>query len=339
MTPPHKRDLLSVPWLDHFLQDARYALRGLRRAPGFTATVMVPLGLGIGANAAMLGVIDRLRFRPFPYLRDPGSVNRVYLQTSSRGSTRTDFVIPYARYLDLERFTTSFSQYAGFTEWPLAVGTGDATRERPVVGVNASFFAFFDVRPALGRFFGVAEDSIPRGANVAVVSYRYWKSQLGGADVVGRALQVGPLLTTIVGVAPDGFVGVSDGEPPDVFVPITTIAYGVNQGHAENFPTFYNWDWMSVMVRRKPGVTAAAAGADLTHAYALSRSAQRLINPLVTPDRIARPVAIAGALKPAAGPAAGMESKTLLWVGGAAVIVLLIPRATDANLTFARALR
>jgi predicted permease len=333
------RDRWSVPWLDHFLQDARYAVRGLRRSPGFTATVMLTLGLGIGANAAMFGVIDRLMFRPFPYLRDPASVNRVYLQTTSRGSTRTANVIPYARYLDLRRFTSSFSQYAGVTEWQLAVGTGDATRERQVAGVNASFFGFFDARPALGHFFGADEDSIPRGANVAVVSHGYWKSQLGGGDVVGRPLQVGPLVMTIVGVTPEGFVGVSDGEPPDVFVPITTIAYAVNQGHAETFPTFYNWDWMSVMVRRKPGVTAAAASADLTHAFALSRSAQRLINPLVAPDSIARPQAIAGALKTAAGPAAGIESKTLLWVGGVAVIVLLIACANVANLMFARVLR
>src|SRR6185436_19441670 len=76
------RDRWSVPWLDHLQQDVRYALRGLRRSPGFTTTVVLTLGLGIGANAAMFGVIDRLMFRPFPYLRDPAQVNRVYLQTT-----------------------------------------------------------------------------------------------------------------------------------------------------------------------------------------------------------------------------------------------------------------
>ena len=68
------RERWSVPWLDHLQQDARYALRGLRRSPAFTLSVVVTLGLGIGANAAMFGVIDRLMFRPHAYLRDPGRV-------------------------------------------------------------------------------------------------------------------------------------------------------------------------------------------------------------------------------------------------------------------------
>src|SRR5260221_2036917 len=94
------RDRWSWPWLEHFFKDLRYALRGLRRSPGFTVTVVLTLGLGIGANAAMFGVIDRLMFRPFPYLRDPGTVHRVYLQITARGRTLTNYTIPYTRYLD-----------------------------------------------------------------------------------------------------------------------------------------------------------------------------------------------------------------------------------------------
>jgi len=103
------RERWSIPWLDHLQQDIRYALGGLRRSSGFTATVVLTLGLGIGANAAMFGVIDRLMFRPFPYLRDPGAVHRVYLQTTSRGKTLTSSRFPHTRYLDLKKFTSSFS--------------------------------------------------------------------------------------------------------------------------------------------------------------------------------------------------------------------------------------
>src|SRR5215475_5699174 len=99
--------------------DLRYAMRGLRRTPGFTVTVMLTLGLGIGANVAMFSVTDRLMFRPFPRLRDPSSVGRVYFQTTSNGRTAARFVIPYTRFLDVRRATTSFSQYAGVTEWRL----------------------------------------------------------------------------------------------------------------------------------------------------------------------------------------------------------------------------
>jgi len=123
------RDRWSVTWLDHFQQDARYAARGLRRNPGFTAAVVLTLGLGIGANAAMFNVIDQLMFRPYPYLRDPGSVHRVYLQTTARGRVLTNTSLPYTRYLDLKASTSSFSQYAAFAQLTWAVGIGDAARE------------------------------------------------------------------------------------------------------------------------------------------------------------------------------------------------------------------
>lgn len=322
--------------IDTVRQDLRYTLRGLRRAPGFAVTVILTLGLGIGANVAMFDVTDRLMFRPFPYLRDPSSVNRVYLETTIRGATSTYSMMPYARYLDLRRETRSFSQYAGFSEWRLAVGAGDAARERQVVGVNASFFGFFAARPALGRYFVAAEDSIPRGADVAVLGYGYWMTEFGGRNVIGQRLQVGPLLTTIIGVAPEGFIGVSEGEAPAVFIPITTLAYGVNQGNAETFPVTYNWDWMYVMTRRKPGVTAERATADLTRAFVSSREGQRATTRTVLSANIAHPVAIAGALRTAAGPNPGLESRTLLWVNGVAMIVLLIACANVLNLLLAR---
>lgn len=330
------RDAWSLGALDALVGDVRYAMRGLRRTPGFTITVMLTLGLGIGANVAMFSVTDRLMFRPFPYLRDPASVDRIYLQTTFRGQTNTRHIMPYARYLDIRRATSSFAQYAGITEWRLAVGAGDASRERQVVGVNASFFELFDAPPALGRYFGPQEDSLPRGADVAVVSHDYWMTELGGADVIGRKLQVGPLLMTIIGVAPEGFIGVSETDAPSVFVPITTLAYGVNQGNPQSFATKYNWDWMSIVARRRPGVSREQATADLTRAFILSRDAQRVTVPTVLPANVAHPVAIAGALKTAAGPSAGLESRTLLWVDGVALMVLLIACANVLNLMLAR---
>src|SRR5688572_23986203 len=101
--------------LDQLRQDVRYALRGLRRAPGFTATVIVTLGLGIGANAAMFSVVDRLMYRPLAYLRDPGTAHRIYWQWSERGTVTTTMSTQYARYLDLGKWTTSFSHLAGFS--------------------------------------------------------------------------------------------------------------------------------------------------------------------------------------------------------------------------------
>jgi predicted permease len=333
------RERWSWPWLDHFQQDVRYALRGLRRSPGFAATVIITLGLGIGANAAMFGVIDRLMFRPFPYLRDPDTVHRVYLQTTDRGRERTFSSYEYTRFLDLKQGTSSFSQYAGISQGNMAVGTGDAARERQVARVSASFFDFFDAPPALGRYFGAAEDSTPEGAPVVVLSHALWETEFGSENVIGRTLQVGNVSSTIIGVAPPGLTGV-EGQPAALFMPITT--YAASAGGPDDRRTYYtqyHWGWMRVMVRRKPGVSVAAASADLSNAYLRSWNAERALDPDLTPAELARPRAVAAALKTAAGPQAGPEARVVLWVMGVAVIVLLIACANVANLMLARALR
>ncbi|MGQ0641681.1 MAG: ADOP family duplicated permease [Gemmatimonadaceae bacterium] len=333
------RDYWGFPVIDAALQDLRYAMRGLARTPGFTATVIITLGLGIGANAAMFAVIDRLMFRPFPHMRDPGSVNGVFYQFTSRERRLTSSTMPYTRYLDLQRNTSTFESVAAISEWRLAVGTGQDTRVRKVAGVSASFFDFFDMRPALGRFFGASEDVTPLGSTVALLSHGFWQTEFGGRDVIGQQLQVGSLIYTVIGVAPEGFVGAASGRVPELFVPITTIPANIDPSNRATYFTLYNWDWLEMVVRRKPGVTEAAASAELTSAYIRSRAAQRASNPRVLPDSIAKPRAIADALRDAAGPEPGPESRVLLWVSGVAVIVLLIACANVANLMLTRILR
>jgi putative ABC transport system permease protein len=185
------RDRWSIPWLDHFQQDVGYAVRVLRRSPTVTITVVLTLGLGIGADVAMFSVVDRLMFRPFAHLRDPGSVDRVYLSTVWAGDATTYTVFPYARYLDLRRWTTSFSDFAAFVSAMHGVGTGDAARERAVAGVTASFFDFFDARPALGRFFAASEDSAYASTNVAVLGYDFWNVEYARRNPIGESISVG----------------------------------------------------------------------------------------------------------------------------------------------------
>src|SRR5688572_26151833 len=193
----------------------RYALRGLRRSPGFTTTAVVTLALGIGANVAMFGVIDRLMFRPYPYTKDPGTVHRIYLvDTRSRGRVIQPSGIEYLRYLDLQRNTSSFSRMAVFTHPLVAIGVGDAARERRIAVVSGTYWEFFDAQPVLGRFFTPAEDVTPRGADVAVLGYDYWRSDFGSRNVIGETLRVGAMTATIIGVAPQGFTGVFDAEQP-----------------------------------------------------------------------------------------------------------------------------
>ena len=143
-------------WLDNLTQDIRYALRGLGRSRVFATTAVLTLALGIGANVAMFGAIDQLMFQPFPRLRDPGSVNRVYIETTSRGRLITRSRFQYTRYLDLRKWTTSFSEWGAFAEWQLAIGQGDATRERPGGGPQQR------VLPFLRRAAGAQGGTSPR---------------------------------------------------------------------------------------------------------------------------------------------------------------------------------
>ncbi len=331
------RDAWSIAWVETLQQDLRYAFRGLRRSPGFTAAAIITLGLGIGANAAMFGIIDRLMFKPPEYLRDPASVRLVYLQTTFSRRT-TSVIMPYTRYLDFRNWTTSFSDFAALSPSTAVVGVGQDAREEPISAVSASFFGFFDAPPALGRYFTAAEDQTPAGADVAVISYSYWQSRYGGRNVLGQIAKVLNRDCTIVGVAPAGFAGIADGDAPSVYVPMTT--YGTfGAWSARTYYTNYNWDWTRVMVRLKPGVSATVANADLTNAFLRSRAAARVVHPNFMQVEKSNPHGIAGSLKTAAGPDPGLEARTLLWVTGVAVIVLLIACANVANLFLARALR
>jgi putative ABC transport system permease protein len=333
------RDSWGFPALDALLRDTRYACRGLARSPGFSITVILTLALGIGANAAMFGIIDRLMFRPFPYLRDPGTVHQVYFQTTFDGRRSTRSTTPYTRHRDMQRAAGALLDFASVSEWRFAVGRGADTRVRKVAGLSASIFDFFDAKPVLGRFFAPAEDTVPAGAHVAVLGYGFWKSEFGGRDVVGERLRIGQVDYTIIGVAPPGFVGVSGGGSPHLFVPNTSIPANFDTYSQTNFYKDYRWDWTDLFIRRKPGVSVAMANAALTQAFSRARAIQRATNPRVAPDSIAHPVALAGAVRNAAGPDRGPETKVLLWVVGVAAIVLLIACANVANLMLARAQR
>ncbi len=333
------RERWSIPWLSQVLRDARYAMRGLRRSPGFTVTVVVTLGLGFGVNAAMFSVVDNLMFRPLAYLRDPASVNRLYWQWTDRDRVVTSQSGPYTRFLDVQRATTSFSQMAAFSERPLAVGEGAELQELRVAAVSASYFGFFDARPERGRFFVAAEDVTPRGADVAVLSHPFWQSRYGGRDVLGERLQIGNIRATIIGVAPRHFAGVNDAEPPVAWVPITTFAGSTGTGDAATYYSRYDWGWMHVLVRRKPGVTREQADADATRAFGLSWENARRDESRRPSVLEAKPRVAVSSVRPGAGPDPSLDAKTARWVLIVAFIVLLIATANVANLLVARALR
>ena len=322
-------------------QDLKYAVRGLRTKPGFALAVIATLGLGIGANAAMFGIVDRLLFRAPPLMKDPDTAHRIYVFQTFRGQERSSQSSQYARYKDFERWTRTFSAVAGYTQRELAVGVGDAAREMRIGVVSPSFFGFFDAPPALGRYFTEEEDRPPAGTPVAVLSYAMWQMQHGGRrDVLGSTMQIGPTVYTIVGVAPQGFVGLWADRPPAAYIPLSAqgAATGI-RARGRDWWTTYSWTWMNTMVRRKPGVTIEAANTDLTNALLKSIEAQREEQTSLAPNSVSRPRAIAGSILSERGPNASSTAKVATWVGGVSVIVLLIACANVANLLLARALK
>jgi predicted permease len=333
------RERWSIPPLDIWQQDVRYAIRGLRRSPGFSTTVVITLALGIGANAAMFNVVDRLMFRPLAFLQDPGTAHRIYWQWWNRGSMVTTLSTYYTRYLDLRNWTDSFTQFAAFDERNLAVGEGTFARERRVGVVSAEFFDFFDARPVVGRFFTADEDVTPKGSDVAVLSHRFWQAEFGGRDVLGEQLRVGDISATVIGVAPEGFAGVNDAIPPAVYIPITTFAGGSQTEDARTYFSAYRWGWVEILVRRKPGIPVEDAARDATNAFRRSWLAGMEDYPQGLSVDAARPRAIVSSVRTGAGPAPSLEARTALWVSAVSGIVLLIACANVANLLLARAFR
>jgi predicted permease len=324
------RDSRGVALLEHLVQDVRYALRGLRAQALFTAVVVATLGLGIGVNVAMFGVLDRMLFRAPRYLTHPNEVRRVYIEhTANDGERLTTRKLEYPRYVDIAKWSRASSRIAAFSYRIAAVGDGENTRELQVGAVSAAFFDFFDAKPIVGRFFDAREDQAPRGEPVAVLAFDYWQSRYSArADVMGSTMRIGTATYTIIGVAPRGFDGVSDGRAPIAFIPATT--YGASM--RSNYYNRYSWSWVEMLVRLAPGVSAEAANADLTNALSQSWIAEGA-------PETARPTAVAAPLQLARGPMAGPETNVVAWIGGVAFAVLLIVCANVANLLLARALR
>ena len=127
------RSVRGVSWVETVGQDLRYAMRGIGRRPAFSAAVILTLGLGIGANATMFAVTDRIMLRPPALLRDPDMVHRVYVMTTRDGRERPEGWYQYTRFLDLRRWTTSFAQVAARATPKLALGTSTDARDRKSV--------------------------------------------------------------------------------------------------------------------------------------------------------------------------------------------------------------
>src|ERR1044071_2499962 len=183
------------------LNDFRYALRQLIKAPSFTLVAIITLALGIGACTAIFSVVNTVLLRPLDY----SNPDRIVVIRETQLPQFPEFAVSPPNFLDWEKQTESYEYPAAYTGAALNL-TGEGEPQR-LIGVKATahYFDVYGVKPVLGRMLLPEEDAVGKN-HVVVLSYGFWQRVFGGArDVVGRSVQLNGEPYQIVGVAPYGF--------------------------------------------------------------------------------------------------------------------------------------
>jgi predicted permease len=317
-------------WWSALGQDVRYAMRGLRRSPVFTIGVVVTLALGIGANAAVFTIIDRLLLRPPPYVTDAEHLRRVHVEmTLKDGRTQTRAPMSYPEFAAIRDGVKAFDHVMAFNyPWPVALGRGvDAPRVK-LTGASGEYFTTLGVLPAAGRFFVPEDDDDAISRPAAVLGYGLWQSRFDGQPgVIGQEIILDGRAFVIVGVAPKGFSG-ADLDAPDVWVPLAPVMAGASGPDWRNHKTSFG---LHLVGHLRPGSSAAQAAAQATAAI---RPAYEGTFMAALPKSVRLGSVIPGRRLDITDSGLSVAIRLL----GAAAMVLLIACANVANLLLTRAL-
>ena len=246
-------------YVESFWADVRFALRQLRKSPGFAVVAVLALSMGIGAASAIFSVLDTVLLRPLPFDHQERLVFP-FMKGRTGGSTPSS--VP--TYLDERAQLTAFDAMAGYStldrinlEMPDANGSVNAISLRAVKTTD-NFFDVFGVRPVLGRTFLPGED-VPGKDNVAVLSYEVWQANFAGdRDVVGKVVHLDGSPYTVVGVMPSGFRYPLYAQQA-IYTPLHAPA---------SWRTARGFHWMRTVGRMKAGVTLEQAQADISRVMA-----------------------------------------------------------------------
>jgi predicted permease len=313
------REMWGQGWLEQLGRDVRYALRQLRKSPGFTITATAMLAVAICANSTVFSWIDGTMLRPIPGARDAGEL--VSLQRGERNFSPTP-PFSYLDYRDLrEQNHTLAGILAYHNDW-IAL-TGGAQPERVyIANVSANYFDVLGIKPVLGRFFLPDEES--RAVPNVVLGYSLWKTRYGkDPAIVGKSIEVARHPVTVIGVAPEGFVGAAPGLRDDLWVTLDPLGNDVwRMTHRDS-------DWLILIGRLRPGVSRGQAAQDLDnqmHHIVVAYADQHLGDNRITLDPMWRsPFGINGYM-----------AATLPILLAFAGLVLLLTSANVATLTLVR---
>jgi putative ABC transport system permease protein len=235
------KEMRRTEWLTELRHDLRYAVRGLRASPGFTAVALLTLAMGIGASTTIFSVANAVLLRPFPY-REPERIVRLY----ETNPTTETFSVSEPNYLDWRQRVRGMSQLAAFTGRSASlIGDGDPQQLDALV-VTPSFFSLLGARPLLGRVFRDEEAKPGAAARVIVLSYALWQSRFGGDPaVVGRTINLSGASFEIIGVMPAELVFPGN---PQLFEPLAASPSAARNDHL-----------LGVIGRLAPNVTLTQA--------------------------------------------------------------------------------
>ena len=236
--------------LDRLRQDVRFALRQLRRSPGFALAAILTLALGIGANTALFSVVHAVLLKPLPYA-DAGRL--LELRERNGPQDTHGMVVTFGNFAAWQERARSFESFAAWAYGAYTLtGTGEP-RRLPALVVNADYFKTLYIQPSAGRYFAPRDDD-PGAPHVAVLSHALWESQFGGdPSVVGRTVTMSGAPYTVVGVAPPAYALT---EPENlVYVPLV-LGPAERAEHADHE--------LAVVGKLRAGVSPAAAVGELT---------------------------------------------------------------------------
>jgi putative ABC transport system permease protein len=313
------RDARGVNFVETTIQDLRYSLRMLRRNPGFAATAILTLALGIGATTAIFSLVDTLILKPLPFHQ----ADRLVRIRSVIAATGDGGVASYPDFVDWRARDRVFDGMAAFRTDDFTLTGVREPRHLEGAVVSAQLFPLLDVTPTLGRGFLPGEDNpaATNGADPVLLSFGLWQREFGSdASVMGRTIQLGDQPFIVVGVMPQSFQFPIQAEPIELWTTIAVDARG-----SESMTAQRGAHYLDVIGRLKEGVTLPRAQAEMgTIASALNKQ---------YPENKPRSVRIVPEIQALTGPIRAPLVVLLAAVG----CVLLIVCANVANLLLARA--
>jgi putative ABC transport system permease protein len=311
--------------MDSIWMDARLGLRALLKAPLFTVAVILTLGLGIGANAAVFTIVNRLLLKPLP-VRDPGGL---YVLAVQHEGNQDPHNVSWLDYQDFKDRSGAFEALAAYNVGFVGLSTNNRAERITVSYVTSDYFSMLGVTPAHGRLLQPGDATVPGADPIVILGHSYWKKRFNSdPSIVGRGVIVNGSPFTVSGVVPETFQGVYALVEFDAYLPLSMEA----ADDYKNMTTKRDDHALHVIGRLKPGLARAQAQAAVdvlaTQLEAQFPATNRTVHARIIPERLARPEANSADQTPVVAGVFLVLVGLVLLVACVNVINLIMVRAT-----------